>query len=463
MTPIEMKMNFPKEEVGLTFSPQYRLSIKESCEHCLTVAPNGRGKTSKKIFFDIVSWSGSIVCIDAIGENEKSLYKTTSGYLKTKGYNIIPIVLDDPQNSYHFNPLSILNSDDQLMELSEFLVEKVASQSDPVWHESASSIIDVFLTVLRQSKDRELLNLHNVAYLLRIMEVDTKEVSEFVYRTLQPESPNGDPETWEEYLNLLADNPNTRKGAIFTAKASLKLWRKASSSTSILTSDNTVDLKKLRQEKTIIYLIAPKHKIEKGYGTFLNLFLTACFEQASSDGRKKEMLPLAFLLDEFGNIGKIKGFGGYASTLREFGISLNIILQTTSQIYDLYGDKAGDNIIGNMHSKLYLSGIDDKRTCEELSRKLGKKTVQTVIEDQAEKKPKFVAKDQDLLTPDQIRMLGFDEALLICGNKKPVFFKKFYGYYRYKKYRKLASLSPYQAKPSFVKSSIKKPCLKIRF
>jgi len=93
-------------------------------------------------------------------------------------------------------------------------------------------------------------------------------------------------------------SPATLQGVLFSAITALRLWRRRTDNISVLTSDNTFDLSRIRREKTIVYIILPKQKIYH-YNTFIDLFILSAFEQSAMDGVKKEMLPLAYFLDEF--------------------------------------------------------------------------------------------------------------------------------------------------------------------
>ena len=64
-----------------------------------------------------------------------------------------------------------------------------------------------------------------------------------------------------------------------------------------------------------------------------------------------------FLLDEFANIGQIPNFDKLIATIRSRKISACVILQTQSQLKNMYKDNA-ETIIGNMDSRLFLGGAE---------------------------------------------------------------------------------------------------------
>jgi type IV secretion system protein VirD4 len=78
------------------------------------------------------------------------------------------------------------------------------------------------------------------------------------------------------------------------------------------------------------------------------------------------------LLDELANIGTIPNFDKLIATIRSREISACVILQTQSQLKNMYKDNAETNI-GNMDSRVFLGG-SEKTTLKDLSESLGKDT-----------------------------------------------------------------------------------------
>lgn len=79
------------------------------------------------------------------------------------------------------------------------------------------------------------------------------------------------------------------------------------------------------------------------------------------------------LLDESVNIGLISKFEKLIATIRSREISASIILQAQSQLKAIYKDNS-DTIVDSCDSTLFLGG-EEKTTLKELSKTLGKKTI----------------------------------------------------------------------------------------
>ena len=84
------------------------------------------------------------------------------------------------------------------------------------------------------------------------------------------------------------------------------------------------------------------------------------------------------LIDEAANIGQIPNLEKLVATIRSRRISACLVLQAQSQLKALYKDNA-DTIIGNMDSRIFLSGYEPT-TLKELNQSLGKETIDTYPE-----------------------------------------------------------------------------------
>ena len=80
-----------------------------------------------------------------------------------------------------------------------------------------------------------------------------------------------------------------------------------------------------------------------------------------------------FLLDEFANTGKIPAFSEVVATIRKYEISVTIILQSLTQMKNLY-EKEWEGISGNCDNTIYLGGGADTETAEWIEKLLGKET-----------------------------------------------------------------------------------------
>ena len=86
----------------------------------------------------------------------------------------------------------------------------------------------------------------------------------------------------------------------------------------------------------------------------------------------KCIIPVKFILDEFGNIPQIADFDHMVTVCLGRGISFDIYIQSLSQITNLYGDNA-ETITGNCGNQIFIL-TNDNKTAEEFSKSLGNTT-----------------------------------------------------------------------------------------
>jgi type IV secretion system protein VirD4 len=155
------------------------------------------------------------------------------------------------------------------------------------------------------------------------------------------------------------------------------------------------------------------------------LFFTLLLDQLSRCD--PGVVPITLFLDELANIGRIPHFPTIISVARGRGLSLVLGVQALSQLDGLYGRAGAETIRTNCATKVVLHGLD-YQSAEEVSRALGETTVR---EELASRRPgdNFFTSEvthsehhspRRLLTADEVRRIGDDQALLIISNLPPI-------------------------------------------
>ena len=136
-----------------------------------------------------------------------------------------------------------------------------------------------------------------------------------------------------------------------------------------------MNIDSLVEEKTVLYLILPPQN--RTYRVISAMFLSILFSyiqrKAEREGGGKLPVPLALLLDEFANLGKINDFSTILTLVRSYGIRIVPIIQSIQQLEHNY-DKDEDTIVSNCAIFNYL-GSNSVKTREDLVRRLGKTTI----------------------------------------------------------------------------------------
>lgn len=125
--------------------------------------------------------------------------------------------------------------------------------------------------------------------------------------------------------------------------------------------------------------------------------------------------------------GKIPEFPQKISTCRKYNISTTIVLQSIAQIKMLYKDDY-ETIIGNCDTAICL-GTNEQTTADYFSKKLGKSTITSRSKSTQVGKSggslSFNQTGRELMTPDEIMTMPFDECIIMMNHISPFYDKKY--------------------------------------
>lgn len=155
-----------------------------------------------------------------------------------------------------------------------------------------------------------------------------------------------------------------------------------------------------------------KEEAEKALKLLCNGKVISNSEQ--SNGGQRLPIHTRLILDEFANTGKIPEFSEKVATIRKYEISVNIIVQSLSQMKNLYKDD-WETLTGNCDNTIYLGGGADTTTTEWISKLLGKETrvVMNVNYSKNGGGQSLNRTGVELYTPSQLRTMPENECIVI--------------------------------------------------
>ena len=387
---------------------------------------SGAGKSASYSKPNAYQKLGSYVFTDPKGE----LYDDTAGYLQRNGYEIKALNLVDPRASDGYNPLAHIKSDLDVDVIANTIVkgQSKTGAADPFWDDTAEMLLKALIFYLIATRPPEEQNLASCAEMVRAAAADSNGSN--LLKDMMSVLPLNHPAR-TYYKNVEVASEKTFSSILVSVQA--KLGKFDSKDIAEVTSTDTINFDDIGKKKTSVYVISSD--THTAYDFLLTIFFSQMIQQlydlADRSGGKLEV-PTFFILDEFANIGQIPDFDKKISTSRSRKISFSVILQNLDQLEAIY-DKSYETIMGNCDTHLFL-GSNSTKTVEYFSKALGEKTIsrESTSTNRDKNKHKTGTTDSDqimaraLMTPDELRRMSMDYAIIYEKGLKPIKAKKFF-------------------------------------
>ena len=392
------------------------LSRLEAMRHGVIVGGSGTGK-SRGYFLPNAALANdtSLVCTDPKGE----LWNLTSGF-HPKALRYAPT---EPDASECFNWIPLC-SDARIAELcARAIVESGQTEkTEQAWIDTETAFLaGVFAHASTLSEPTPL-----TAYRLF-----TRQTVESLIQTLL----NSPSEAAREQGMVFSQTQERMRGSIVpVVAAKLQFLRDPAVMRFTSASLDPARLGSLRTTPTAVYWCLQEHDIVR-LRPLTSLFFSLLLEQLAAEPVKENhAIPVRMLLDEFANIGKIPNFASTLSLARGRGLSIWLCIQSLGQLESEYGKAHARTIVSNCSTKVALSGLDVE-SAEYFSRALGERTFRKRRLSLHSKTPVSLTGSytstkaehaRALLTPDEVRRIREDQAIVIVGNRRPMLLAKNY-------------------------------------
>jgi type IV secretion system protein VirD4 len=137
-----------------------------------------------------------------------------------------------------------------------------------------------------------------------------------------------------------------------------------------------IDFAAMHEEITTIYVILPVHQLReqsKWLRMFINLALSEFFKRKIRDEEAK-LPPVLFMLDEFGNLGRLPEILNAMNIARDYRVQLWMFLQHLEQLERTYPKETSDFFAGS--GVVQTFNARDRKTAEHFAELLGKREVE---------------------------------------------------------------------------------------
>ncbi|MBO9904187.1 type IV secretory system conjugative DNA transfer family protein [Xanthomonas phaseoli pv. dieffenbachiae] len=401
--------------------------------HVVTVAPTGSGKGIGAVIPNLLDYPGSALVLDVKGENAAVTARARRAL--GQAVHVVDPFAVNGDGGAAFNVLDRLDvwNPDCVSE-SAILADALViaeSKGDAVhFDESAKNFLQGLMLHVAGLDDAERRNLGELRRLL------TAGESEFfdVLGTMAADDTAafGIPARAANTLMGMADKE--RGSVLSTARRNTAFLDDPRVSAALSRSD--FDLSEIKATAMTVYLVMPANRIGPN-ARFLRLFISSVIAAITSSNVQPAHR-VAFLLDEFGQLGYMKQIEDAVSLLRGYGLAFWVFIQDLSQLKGTY--PKWQTFLANSAKSFF--GTDDYDTAKYISDSLGKATIEFETTNKGKSSGgNFGGSDsgsgsfgrnrgkssgisqqfagRELLTPDEVMRLGPEHPIVLVRGERP--------------------------------------------
>ena len=398
--------------------------------HVVVLGATRSGKSRRVILPSI--WTlghhgASLVLTDPKGE----LHSMTAAWLRSVGYEVVQIDLLRPARGNRWNPLDAVirayESGDHeeagrlAWEVGNVLAFAEAGVGvDPIWPQAEESVIAALAlaaAVEAPAGARHPATMYRILSELGGDGEGGTSLDEW-FRSL----PSAHPARLAYGTAALSESRT--RSSIFTGTAA-HLRTFADPGVAWLTAASDHDPAEAGRRPVAIFLLLPDEAGARR--SIASLYVAQAYSALAAVARDAGgRLPNSvwFLLDEFGNIGRLPGIAEKLTVSAGRNIRFVLALQALAQLDHVYGQHTREIVLGNCDTWLFLRTADEA-TAAAISRKLGAFTVRTSSQSAriggvaAQQTLSESATARPLLTPDEVLRWPTGHCLLIQSGEFP--------------------------------------------
>lgn len=357
----------------------YRIEGKffanEPKRHFLSVAPTRSGKGVSLIIPNLLLYRGSAIVIDPKGENAWITAKYRRDKLKQKTIILDPWgevnrrygdLAGEQETIARFNPLSILNPAsahyaDDIAYLADALI--INQGKDPHWDDSARELVAGLMAYLIEK-----IGGATLADVRGYLALPADEIRAIAKDALQfgPES------VAARKLGRFSLDSKEISSIISTALTQTAFLDSATLAENMQASDFSFE--DLINGQATIYLVLPVDKLQT-YGRWLRLLVSIGIRTVARNVRPLP-LPVLFMLDEFGTIGKLSAVSQAYGLMAGLQMVIWAFVQDINQLKRDYPED-WETFIGNSTAIAFFN-VMDNTTARYVSEMCGTTTIERI-------------------------------------------------------------------------------------
>lgn len=363
---------------GLVVPTDFEVTGLNSNE--IVIGTTGCGKSFSNAYSRLVHTYNSSVVVPL---SKKAIKEKFSKMFEKRGYEVLDLNLAHPEAcQVGYDPLDYVKTDEDVIQLARNLVvaghqESQKANVDPYWDDSATSMIAAEIALIRLNANNanakpcfaDVVKLHrSIKYDISSNLLKTN-IDVLFEKAAHRYPENQASELWKTFTNLAA-----RTASCIFSVANSAFDKTFSESVLELTrKSKKVCFEDLGKRRTALFITTSP--MNKTLQNLVNLIYAdmfrVLFEEAERSDDARLSIPVHMVCDDFACGSRINDFEEYISIFRAAGISVTLLLQSESQLEDMYGETAATTIINNCDTYVYMGGMDIS-TCEHVAKRINK-------------------------------------------------------------------------------------------
>lgn len=419
-------------------------------KNTIVVGGSGSGKTRFFVKPNIMQMNSDYVITDPKG----SILNDLGYMLKVeKNYNIKVLNLIEFDKSMRYNPLAYVKNEQDILKVVQTIIKNTSGKDakEDFWVTAEKLLYQALIGVILDYFEPEEQHLGTLADLVSLFEVkendeDYVSVVDEMFSEVEQHNPNAF--CVRQYRAFKISAGETAKSILISCSARLaplnipavrdllstdELQLQEIGNQAEKDEDGNIvvdDNNNVVYRPNALFIIIPDTDTTFNfiasimYTQMFNLLVTIADTQYNG----KFPRHVRFILDEFANIGEIPDFQTLIATIRSRNISATPILQTLSQLKNIYKDSS-DTIIGNCDTLVFLGGKEDS-TLKMISAQLGKETIDDYntsrTRSQSDSHGQNYSKlGRELMKPDELQKMERSKAIVMITNLAPFIDNKY--------------------------------------
>lgn len=344
----------------------------------IIVGPTRCGKTASVVEPKLLhTYNGSLI----VSLTKRALVDKYAPIFQKRGYEVWDLNLANPQEgNIAYDPMDFVENDKDIVQLASTIVGGEVSRTkegdkDPYWNESAISGLAAILNlaVLGQRKEGKKAQFKDFYKLYTKLELDTGREGNCCtnldagFDWADKYFPGN--QASRMWKTIRGNAPRTA-ACIYSVMNNAVDKLMNQELLEVMEMEKRVSFETLGHKKVVLFVTtSPVNKSQQKLATlfFADAF-RALYEYAEKQPSRELPVPVHLVCDDFACGSIIPDFDEYISVFCAKGISTTLLLQSESQLENMYGKHAATTIINNCDTYLYMGGMDDT-TCYNISRR----------------------------------------------------------------------------------------------